>query len=148
METGWGSQLNGNGSDAAFGFCSANVDMICFGFNSMNLVNNPGKQLALIRALLEGAYYKKNWILKKWGLVLAGEIGALRFQNGLEGNPGNPGNNLLKPWKISAWILSLPPLPPSLLRCGARARVRVCCAWVLARVGTVRGCVRERVLAL
>ncbi len=26
METGWGNQMN---SDATFGFCSANVDMIC-----------------------------------------------------------------------------------------------------------------------
>ena len=38
IETGWGTQLNG---DATFGFCRANVDMICLGFNSMGSVNNP-----------------------------------------------------------------------------------------------------------
>jgi hypothetical protein len=38
METGWGNQMNGK---ATIGFCSANVDMICLGFNSMGCVNNP-----------------------------------------------------------------------------------------------------------
>jgi hypothetical protein len=38
METGWGNQMNG---DATFGFCGANVDMLCLGFNSMGCVNNP-----------------------------------------------------------------------------------------------------------
>jgi hypothetical protein len=38
METGWGNQMNGN---ATFGFCCANVDMICLRFNSMGCVNNP-----------------------------------------------------------------------------------------------------------
>jgi hypothetical protein len=38
METRLGTQLNG---DATFGFCSSNVDMISFGFNSMGSVNNP-----------------------------------------------------------------------------------------------------------